>query len=236
MTAARNAIPHRSIALFLAIVVLFALSCTGQSDDPATAVPAAPTAGRTNAVPTQTVAPEPRATPTDTPDAPSYPQIQFVENEDCRDISRERLPLAELIISDGKLEAPVIAEVASTSSQRRQGLMCRETVSSGTGMLFDFGGPTTSGFWMFNTYAPLDIVFLRVSEGVAVRQMLPCPREEGETTESWESRCAMNSADYKAGVTYTQALELPSGWLVSLGFDLENPGDLSIAAEAFDDR
>ncbi|HEX3467827.1 MAG TPA: DUF192 domain-containing protein [Candidatus Elarobacter sp.] len=52
--------------------------------------------------------------------------------------------------------------VAATEAQREHGLMDVPFVPAGQGMLFAFsGGDAGRAFWMKNTIAPLDIVFVR---------------------------------------------------------------------------
>ena len=59
-----------------------------------------------------------------------------------------------------KDERVVIAvEFARNEAERRQGLMYREELAAGTGMLFIFAGEGMRGFWMKNTLIALDMVF-----------------------------------------------------------------------------
>ncbi len=51
-------------------------------------------------------------------------------------------------------------EIADTPSKRAQGLQGRESLSPGTGMLFDFKSPQPVFFWMKNTPVPLDMIFI----------------------------------------------------------------------------
>lgn len=138
-------------------------------------------------------------------------------------ISRELLPTTELVIEHGDVSHLVVVEVADEGHERRQGLMCRETVPDGRGMLFVFESARTLNFWMFNTYAPLDIVYLDESRSVvrAVR-MEPCPRPEAADDSSWRSACSTASIPYGSGGEALYALELPAGWLASVGLELEN--------------
>ena len=57
----------------------------------------------------------------------------------------------------------VRAEVVGTPEARAQGLMFRETVPEGTGMLFVFDRPAVQGIWMKDTYVPLDVPFIDAS-------------------------------------------------------------------------
>jgi uncharacterized protein len=52
-------------------------------------------------------------------------------------------------------------EIANTDEQRTRGLMFRKELPEGTGMLFDFKVEQDVGFWMQNTYIPLDMIFIR---------------------------------------------------------------------------
>ncbi len=51
-------------------------------------------------------------------------------------------------------------EVAATEQQQAYGLMFRPAVPAGTGMLFPVDPPSVQQFWMKNTIAPLDMVFI----------------------------------------------------------------------------
>ena len=53
----------------------------------------------------------------------------------------------------------VVAEIASVPEQREKGLMDRDEVPDGTGMLFVFPRSEERSFWMRDTYVPLDIAF-----------------------------------------------------------------------------
>jgi hypothetical protein len=50
-------------------------------------------------------------------------------------------------------------EVADTGAERAQGLMHRESMPRGAGMLFVYDRPQSVSFWMRNTLIPLDMVF-----------------------------------------------------------------------------
>jgi uncharacterized membrane protein (UPF0127 family) len=51
-------------------------------------------------------------------------------------------------------------EIAATPELRARGLMYRESLPDGRGMLFLFPKPSVEGFWMKNCNFPIDIVWL----------------------------------------------------------------------------
>lgn len=58
-------------------------------------------------------------------------------------------------------EARFRVEVADTGAERAQGLMHRDSMPKGAGMLFVYPRPQVAvAFWMKNTRIPLDIIFM----------------------------------------------------------------------------
>ena len=51
-------------------------------------------------------------------------------------------------------------EIANTVDERAKGLMYRRFMPADRGMLFEFEANEPVGFWMKNTYIPLDMVFV----------------------------------------------------------------------------
>ena len=53
----------------------------------------------------------------------------------------------------------VDCEIADTDASRMRGLMHREELPQGEGMLFMFPWPDQQSFWMRDTHIPLDVAF-----------------------------------------------------------------------------
>jgi hypothetical protein len=106
---------------------------------------------------------------------------------------------------DGPFQFEV--EVARTPAERARGLMFRESLADGQGMLFDFGDPQRVAMWMRNTLIPLDILFIR-SDG----RISSIAREAQPLSDQ-----VMESAEPVRAV-----LELPGGLTAERGIE---PGD-----------
>ena len=90
----------------------------------------------------------------------------------------------------------ITAEVASTNSERSQGLMHRRMLPENRGMLFVFPEPALHAMWMVNTYVPLSVAFLD-AEGVIINI-------EDMTPHTQTPHAAKRPAKY--------ALEANRGW------------------------
>ena len=73
-------------------------------------------------------------------------------------------------------------EIAADEDTRAQGLMFRDRVPEGTGMLFVFAQPGDFPFWMKNTLIPLDMIWIdgenrvvHVEANVPPCKADPCP-------------------------------------------------------------
>ncbi|TDH39224.1 DUF192 domain-containing protein [Pseudohoeflea suaedae] len=65
-----------------------------------------------------------------------------------------------LVIETGRGPVSFTVELATTSDERSQGLMNRESMAADHGMLFDFGQTRAVMMWMKNTIMALDMVFI----------------------------------------------------------------------------
>ncbi len=78
---------------------------------------------------------------------------------------------AEVYFDDEK----VLLELADTSDEREIGLMYRENLDFGYGMLFLYKDEGKRSFWMKNTLIPLDIIWIDDKfKIVAIQNALPC--------------------------------------------------------------
>ena len=97
--------------------------------------------------------------------------------------------------ADGE-ELQVRVEVADTASERARGLMFRESVPEGTGMIFLFPTETSGAFWMKNTPVSLDLLFIRDERIVAIL----------------ENAVPYSEELLEPGTNYTVVLEVPGGY------------------------
>jgi len=102
---------------------------------------------------------------------------------------------------EGQQIASVKAEIAISQEERSQGLMYREKLPDGEGMLFIFENDQILSFWMKNTYIPLSIAYI-TSNGRIIDIKDLYPHDENSVLSS-------RSARY--------ALEVPQGWFNRAG-------------------
>lgn len=106
-------------------------------------------------------------------------------------------PLIKLQMGSGTLEV----EVAANKTQRSQGLMHRNSMPDGQGMLFVYPMPAYFCMWMKNTNIPLSVAFIDAQGKVInIEDMAP-------QTET--NHCTARNATY--------ALEVNRGWFARRG-------------------
>jgi uncharacterized membrane protein (UPF0127 family) len=98
-------------------------------------------------------------------------------------------------------------EIADTEASREKGLMFRKSLPEGTGMLFDFKSEQPVGFWMENTYIPLDMIFIRA---------------DGRIAKIVENTKPLSKDIIPSGVPVLAVLEVAGGTAHKLGIE---PGD-----------
>jgi uncharacterized membrane protein (UPF0127 family) len=120
--------------------------------------------------------------------------------------AQNRLETRDLVIESAGGARPAIrvdirAEIARTDEERSRGLMNRDALSDGRGMLFVFDRDQILSFWMKDTRIPLSIAYI-AHDGriIEIHTMKPL-----DTTPVHSAR----------SVRY--ALEVPQGWFGRVG-------------------
>lgn len=109
-------------------------------------------------------------------------------------------------------ESKINVEIADTFATRARGLMARESLAEHSGMWFvyDSERPGSAGFWMFNTYIPLDIAYLdQHGKILTIIPMEPCPSIDAQ-------RCPA----YDPEVSYFSALEMNQGYFEKYNIEI----------------
>jgi uncharacterized membrane protein (UPF0127 family) len=162
----------RAFAVVLGAVAVLALYACGNTGFPAVqtmptaeSTPTA-TAATATSLPPDTPTPVPAATSTtSTSSEPWVPPTALVgtpiPGAEATLTAAPVLKTGTLTITNSDGEDVVVnVEIADTIESRQLGLMFRPSMPTDAGMLFDFQGDTTSGFWMANTILPLSIAFI----------------------------------------------------------------------------
>lgn len=97
-------------------------------------------------------------------------------------------------------ESLLEVEIANTQEERARGLMFRENLPEGSGMLFVFEKPGVLSFWMKNTLIPLSVAFFDEDQKLLnIEDMYP-----------FQNEALPHAAKSVASARY--ALEVPQGW------------------------
>jgi uncharacterized membrane protein (UPF0127 family) len=157
--------------IFGAMIMLATYGCGGPADTPAPLPTVAPTpATGTISLPAvaSTAPPSTWVPPTALVGTP-------IPGAEATLTAAPRLQTGTITITNTVGEqVKMTLEVADTEPSRELGLMFRESMPPDAGMIFDFKGETTSGFWMQNTILPLSIAFIQQDGSiVSVADMQP---------------------------------------------------------------
>lgn len=77
----------------------------------------------------------------------------------AKDAAAKNIQTLEIVTKSGVHVFTV--EVAATEQEKATGLMYRQELPDGRGMLFDFSPEQPISMWMKNTFIPLDMIFIR---------------------------------------------------------------------------
>jgi len=119
----------------------------------------------------------------------------------------QKLKFQEIPIErDGQVVAVVKSEIARTEEERARGLMFRQNLPDGEGMLFIFEMDQVLSFWMKNTYIPLSIAYIAYDGRIIdIKDMYPhdetpvrssrSVRYALEVPQNWFSRAGIREGD-----------------------------------------
>jgi hypothetical protein len=196
---------RRFVTVPLLIVVA---ACSGSATgDAAEGTPAEPAATRS----VSPVGPTPaEPSPATSPAEVTSPEASAVPGTIA---PSEGFDTAEITLTDGEQQVAMPVWVADTPALRQRGLMGRESLPSGAGMVFVFEADSSGGFWMKDTLIPLSIAFIDGGgEIVDVLDMQPCEADP----------CPVYTPD----ATYLYALEANLGFFEDHGITAGWTADL----------
>lgn len=81
-------------------------------------------------------------------------------------VSKAGLAQKQLCIISGNIIHSFTTEMAIAPQEQMTGLMYRRNLDDNAAMLFPFPEPKMAGFWMKNTFIPLDIIFIRADGSI----------------------------------------------------------------------
>lgn len=132
---------------------------------------------------------------------------------DCQVPGKDRF--IKVFFPDGR---SVTAELAVTDEERSRGLMFRDQVLPGQGMLFVFEEEGLHSFWMKNTLVPLDMLWLgrdrriiSIAKNVPPCAAEPCPTYGPETPALFVLELKAGQADV-FGLKLRDRLEFVLPW------------------------
>lgn len=145
------------------------------------------------------------------PDADVY--LDPFAGEEVR-LGRAHAPVRVVVEGASGPRGEVTAELVTARGEIEVGMMFRERVAPGEGMLFRFGAPGHHGFWMKNTLVPLDLLFVG---------------DDGRVVNVVERAEPLTLAHRPSAGPVRQVLEVAGGWCAAHG---AGPGDrVRVASE-----
>lgn len=135
-----------------------------------------------------------------------YRGPRLADGEPCT-AGQKTLRTEPLQITTARGRYRFTVEIADNDRTREIGLMCRPSVAPGGGMLFDFKTPQEVSFWMKNTIAPLDMLFIA---------------RDGRIVSIARNAVPENETPIPSGGPVVGVLELRSGRAAEIG---AAPGD-----------
>lgn len=111
----------------------------------------------------------------------------------------------ELTVDTATGQHRFMVELAETQRQILFGLMFRDELASGRGMLFDFGNEQPVSFFMKNTFIPLDLLFIDA---------------DGTITTVAARAMPLSEKTIPSGAPVRAVLEIPAGTASALGIDV----------------
>jgi len=130
------------------------------------------------------------------------------------DARAQKLETATIRVGD----LPLRVEVADSEAERRKGMMFRPRPGPDEAMLFVFVSDSNVAFWMKNSYADLDLAFIRSDGSIVQTERMRAYNEEPVFS--------------REPVRFT--LEVPAGWLeahgIAIGTKVAIPEDVAAGA------
>ncbi|MDO5663815.1 MAG: DUF192 domain-containing protein [Bacteroidia bacterium] len=92
--------------------------------------------------------------------------------------------LAFLSAKNNDTISTIDIEIADNNQRRARGLMYRKSLPADAGMLFIFDTEEIQGFWMKNTYIPLDMIFVNADNQIITIHTNTTPMREWNYTST----------------------------------------------------
>ena len=119
-------------------------------------------------------------------------------------------PTARIHAARGPVD--VALEVANTPATLQRGLMFRQSLADGHGMLFVFAQDSDHEFWMKNTYISLDLIYIAA---------------DGHIVGIHPNATPLSEAGISVGRPSRYVLEVPGGYAARQGIATGNRVELS---------